>query len=228
MRAGLERMYGRREDVFYYITLTNENYPMPAKPEGADEGILKGLYRFRAAEPQAEGRSGSTEGRPPRVQLFGSGSLLNEALRAQALLAERYGVAADVWSATSYKELRREALETERWNLLHPEAPPRRSYLETALDGAEGPIVAVSDYMRAVPDQIARWLPGRFFPLGTDGFGRSDTREALRRFFEVDAESIALAALHRLAVGGRIDPAVAARAVGELGIDPEKPFALNV
>jgi pyruvate dehydrogenase E1 component len=218
VRAGLERMYGRREDVFYYVTLTNENYAMPAKPEGADEGILKGLYRFRVAD-QAEGR--------PRVQLFGSGSLLNEALRAQALLAERYGVAADVWSATSYKELRREALETERWNLLHPEAPPRRSYLETALEGAEGPIVAVSDYMRAVPDQIARWLPGRFFPLGTDGFGRSDTREALRRFFEVDAESIALAALHRLALGGRIDPAVAARAVGELGIDPEKPFALN-
>ena len=219
VRAGLERMYGRREDVFYYITLTNENYPMPAKPEGVDEGILKGLYRFRAAEPQTDGR--------PRVQLFGSGSLLNEALRAQALLAERYGVAADVWSATSYKELRREALETERWNLLHPEATPRRSYLETALDGAEGPIVAVSDYMRAVPDQIARWLPGRLFPLGTDGFGRSDTREALRRFFEVDAESIALAALHRLALGGGIDPAVAARAVGELGIDPEKPFALN-
>ncbi|HEX5758699.1 MAG TPA: pyruvate dehydrogenase (acetyl-transferring), homodimeric type, partial [Thermoanaerobaculia bacterium] len=192
VRAGLERMYVRREDVFYYITLTNENYPMPAKPEGADEGILKGLYRFRAAEA-AEGR--------PRVQLFGSGSLLNEALRAQEILAERYGVAADVWSATSYKELRRDALEAERWNFLHPEAAPRRSYLETVLDGVEGPIVAVSDYMRSVPDQIARWLPGRFFALGTDGFGRSDTRAALRRFFEVDAESVAVAALHRLALG---------------------------
>jgi pyruvate dehydrogenase E1 component len=217
VRDGLDRMVRRREDVLYYITLANENYPMPAKPEGAGEGILRGLYRLKPAT--------ATDGRP-RAQLFGSGSLLREALRAQDLLAQRYGVAADVWSATSYKELRRDAMETERWNMLHPDAEPRRAYLETALAGAEGPIVAVSDYMRSVPDQIARWLPGRFFALGTDGFGRSDTREALRRFFEVDAESIAVATLHRLALAGAIDRGVVGRAIAELGIDPEKPFAL--
>ncbi len=233
VRAGLERMLVERQDVFYYITLTNENYPMPGKPEGADEGILKGLYRLApapdggdpGADPGASGAGGA--GDRPRAQLFGSGSLLREALRAQKLLADRYGVAADVWSATSYKELRRDALEAERWNMLHPAEAPRRSYLETVLEDAPGPIVAVSDSMRAVPDQVARWLPGRFFALGTDGFGRSDTREALRRFFEVDAESIAVATLHRLALAGAVDGGVVERAIGELGIDPEKPFSLN-
>ncbi len=216
VREGLQRMYRDREDVFYYITLANENYPMPPKPGDVDAGILKGLYRF---QPAAE-----TEGRP-RVQLLGSGSLLREALRAQSILAEKYGVAADVWSATSYKEVRRDALEIDRWNLLHPAQAPRRPYVVELFEGVPGPIVAVSDYMKIVPEQIARWLPGRFFALGTDGFGRSDTREALRRFFEVDAESVVVAALHQLAVRGTIDRAVVSRAITELGIDPEKAYA---
>ena len=218
VREGLHRMYRNREDVFYYITLCNENYPMPKKPEGSDAGILKGLYKVSSAP--ADGR--------PRVQLFGSGPILREALRARDLLAERFGVAADVWSATSYKELRREALEAERWSMLHPDQPARKPYVVSLLENEPGPIVAVSDYMRIVPDQIARWLPGRFFALGTDGFGRSDTREALRRFFEVDAESVAVAALAQLALRGEVEADLPRRAIAELGIDPEKPFALAV
>ncbi len=218
VREGLQRMYRNREDVFYYITLCNENYPMPKKPEGSDAGILKGLYKVSSTPP--DGR--------PRVQLFGSGPILREALRARDLLAERYGVAADVWSATSYKELRREALEAERWSMLHPDQPARKPYVVSLLEHEPGPIIAVSDYMRIVPDQIARWLPGRFFALGTDGFGRSDTREALRRFFEVDAESVAVAALCQLALHGDAAADLPRRAIAELGIDPEKPFALAV
>jgi pyruvate dehydrogenase E1 component len=214
LRDGMQRMYTNREDVFYYITLYNENYPMPPMPAGAEEGILKGLYKFRAAPEGAESR--------PRLHLLGSGSLLREAMRAQEILAERYGVAAELWSATSYKEVRREALEVERWNLLHPDREPRKPYVVSLFAGDDHPIVAVTDYMRLVPDQIAPWLPGRLYPLGTDGFGRSDTREALRRFFEVDAECVVLAALHQLARWGRIDRSVVTRAIGELGIDPEK------
>jgi pyruvate dehydrogenase E1 component len=215
---GLKRMYRDREDIFYYITLCNENYSMLGKPEGVDAGILAGLYKLR---PAAGGNANR------KVHLLGSGSLLREALRAQAILAEHYGVAADVWSATSYKELRREALEVERWNLLHPGEEPRKPYVARLFEGEEGPIVAVTDYMKMVPDQIARWLPGRFYSLGTDGFGRSDTREALRRFFEVDAESIALAALRQLADRGAIPRAAVAQAVAELGIDPDKPDPLT-
>jgi pyruvate dehydrogenase E1 component len=218
LQDGLRRMYGNREDVFYYITLTNENYPMAAMPAGVEEGILKGLYRLRDATREPE------SGR--RVHLVGSGSLLREALRAQEILAERYGVAADVWSATSYKELRREAMEAERWSLLHPGQEPRRPYVVELFAGDDAPVIAVSDYMKSVPDQIARWLPGRFFSLGTDGFGRSDTREALRRFFEVDAEFVALAALWQLAQRGVIDQALVRQAVADLGIDPEKPSPL--
>ena len=218
VREGLHRMYRNREDVFYYITLCNENYPMPKKPEGSDSGILKGLYKVSSTPP--DGR--------PRVQLFGSGPILREALRARDLLAERYGVAADVWSATSYKELRREALEAERWSMLHPDQPARKPYVVSLLEHEPGPIIAVSDYMRIVPDQIARWLPGRFYALGTDGFGRSDTREALRRFFEVDAESVVVAALCQLALRGEVAADLPRRAIAELGIDPEKPFALAV
>ncbi|MEP7012210.1 MAG: pyruvate dehydrogenase (acetyl-transferring), homodimeric type [Acidobacteriota bacterium] len=218
VRDGLHRMYRNREDVFYYITLCNENYPMPKKPEGADAGILKGLYRVSSTPP--DGR--------PRVQLFGSGPILREALRARDLLAERFGVAADVWSATSYKELRRDALEAERWSMLHPDQPARKPYVVSLLENEPGPIIAVSDYMRIVPDQVARWLPGRFFALGTDGFGRSDTREALRRFFEVDAESVVVAALSQLALRGEVPADLPGKAIAELGIDPEKPFALAV
>jgi pyruvate dehydrogenase E1 component len=215
LRDGLKRMYTNREDVFYYITLYNENYPMPPMPAGAEEGILKGLYKFRPA-PQGEPND------RPRVHLFGSGSLMPEAMRAQQILAERFAVAADLWSAPSYKELRRDALEVERWNLLHPEQEPRKPYVRTLFEGDDAPIIAVSDYMRLVPDQIAPWLPNQLYSLGTDGFGRSDTREALRRFFEVDAECVVLAALHQLVRRGKIDPSVLRRAFGELGVDPEK------
>ncbi len=228
IRDGLRRMYQEREDVFYYITLYNENYPMPPKPEGAgvDEGILKGLYKYRSApeagaQPAPEAGGGEAAARP-RAHLLGSGSLLREALRAQEILAERYGVAADVWSATSYKALRTDALQAERWNMLHPGAEPRQPYVVSLFAGEDTPIVAVSDFMKMVPDQVARWLPGRLFSLGTDGFGRSDTREALRRFFEVDAECIAVATLLSLAQRGAVDRQLVGRAIGELGLDAEK------
>ena len=208
---GIRRMYLEREDRFYYITMYNENYHMPPMPEGVREGILKGIYRYKTAP-----------GGAAQVQLFGSGSILNEAVRAQEILAKKYGIAADVWSVTSYNELRREALATERWNRLHPAEPARRPFIQQALDGADGPIIGATDYMKIVPDQVAPWLPGRLVSLGTDGFGRSDNREYLRRHFEVNAESITAAALSRLARDGRFDPARAAVAFRELGVDPEK------
>jgi pyruvate dehydrogenase E1 component len=214
IRDGMKRMYTERQDVFYYITLYNENYPMPPMPAGAEEGILKGLYKLRPAPEGAADR--------PRLHLFGSGSLLREAMRAQEILAERYGVAADLWSAPSYKELRRDALEAERWNRLHPDQEPRKPYVAGLFEGDDNPIIAVSDYMKLVPDQIAPWLPGKLCSLGTDGFGRSETREALRRFFEVDAECVVIAALHQLSLWKRIDRSVVSRAIAELGVDPEK------
>ncbi len=220
IRDGLERMYEKREDIFYYITLYNENYPMPHKPAGptsVDEGILKGLYKLKPAPDAQEGQSDR-----PHVHLLGSGSVLAEALRAQQILAERYGVAADVWSATSYKQLRNDALETDRWNMLHPDQEPRTPYVTGLFAGDQDPVIAMSDYLKLVPDQIARWLPNRLFSLGTDGFGRSETREALRRFFEIDAECVALAALHQLARRGAIETEVVRRAIDELGIDAEK------
>ncbi len=218
IRDGMKRMYTERQDIFYYITLYNENYPMPPMPAGAEEGILKGLYKLRPAPP---GREDVPDNRP-RIHLFGSGSLLREAMRAQEILAERYGVAAELWSAPSYKELRRDALEVERWNMLHPEAEPRKPYVVGLFEGDDNPIVAVTDYMKLVPDQIAPWLPGKLYSLGTDGFGRSETREVIRRFFEVDAECVVIAALHQLARWGRIDRSVVTKAIGELGVDPEK------
>ncbi len=212
VQDGIRRMYQEREDRFYYLTLYNENYPMPPMPQDLPtEGVLRGIYRFRAAE---NGKA--------VVQLFGSGPILNEALRAQQILAGRYDVAADVWSVTSYNELRRDALAAERWNRLHPDQPQRAPYIEDALKGAEGPIVAATDYMKVVPDQVAPWLPGRMETLGTDGFGRSDNREYLRRHFEINAESIAAAALSRLARDGKFDAVRAKAAFAELGIDTEK------
>ncbi len=218
VQEGLQRMFVEQEDVFYYLTLQNENYPMPPMPEGTREGILKGLYRFRAAPHRRE----------RRVQLFGSSSILREALRAQEILDEHYRVAADVWSATSYQQLRREALAAERWNRLHPEAPPRKSYLESVLEKENGPFIAAGDTIKAVPDQIARWVPGGLTCLGTDGFGRSESREALRRFFEVDAEHIAVAALAALAREGKVEPRVVSQAIRDLGLDPEKPNPVDV
>jgi pyruvate dehydrogenase E1 component len=212
VQDGLRRMYENGEDCFYYITMYNEDYAMPAMLEGAAEGILRGIYKFRAAS------NGDAT-----VQLFGSGPILNEVLRAQEILAEKYTIAADVWSVTSYTELRREAIATERWNRLHPGEPERKTYIQTALEGAKGPIVAASDYMKSLPDVLAPWLYAdgkcRLVTLGTDGFGRSDNREHLRRHFEVNAESIVGATLSRLVRDGKMKPKKAEAAFAELGID---------
>ncbi|MFB0517466.1 MAG: pyruvate dehydrogenase (acetyl-transferring), homodimeric type [Candidatus Neomarinimicrobiota bacterium] len=216
VQDGLRRMYHEREDIFYYITLGNENYPMPAMREGIEEGILKGLYRFSEGPRQ--------RGKPmTRAHILGSGAILLEAMRAQEILAERYAVSAAVWSATSFKELRREVLAAERWNMLHPAEPPRKPYITRLLEGEQGPFIAATDYMKTVAAQVCRWVPGGLFPLGTDGFGRSDTREALRRHFEVDAESITIAVLYQLAQRGEIDLEAVRQAIEDLSIDPEKP-----
>ncbi len=211
---GIKRMYAEGEEIFYYLTLYNENYPMPAMPENAAEGILKGLYKFKTG----------VSGLKHKAQILGSGPIMTEALKAQEILAERYGVSADVWSATSYKLLRTDALRTQRWNMLHPTAAPRKSYVETVLENQPGPFVAVSDYMKLVPDQIAPWVPGGLTTLGTDGFGRSDTRDRLRRFFEVNAEFTVIATLYALQKKGALEKSVVAHAMKDLGIDPEKAF----
>ncbi len=204
---GLRRMYGEGEDIFYYLSLYNENYQMPPMPEGVEDGILRGLYRFKAGPAKKK----------IKAHIFGSGPIINSALKAQEILGERYGVSADVWSATSYKLLRTDAIRCQRWNMLHPTLPPKKSYLETLLAKEQGVFVAVSDNIRAVPDQIAPWVPGGLMTLGTDGFGRSDTRENLRRFFEVDAESTVIAVLYALAEKGLIERDVVAKVHQRLG-----------
>jgi pyruvate dehydrogenase E1 component len=210
-------MYVDEEDVFYYITLQNENYQMPAKPKGADQGILKGLYLFEKAARKKK----------RHVQLFGSGTIMNAVLKARDMLSD-YGVSADVWSATSYQLLRREALSCERWNRLHPTDTPRVPWVSSVTKGAKGPFIAASDYVKALPDGIGRWLPNRLVPLGTDGYGMSDTREALRRHFEVDAESIVLGALDALRQDGGLDGKEMADAIAKLGLDPEKKEPFDV
>ncbi|MEW6071239.1 MAG: pyruvate dehydrogenase (acetyl-transferring), homodimeric type [Planctomycetota bacterium] len=214
VQDGLHRMYRENEDVFYYLTVTNESYPQAKMPEGSREGILRGLYRLRKGRGKKDA---------PRVQLLASGAILNESLLAADLLAEGFGVVSDVWSVTSWKRLRDEALDVERGNLLHPDAEPRQSHLQSALAAVEGPFVAASDYVKALPDALARWIPGQLVSLGTDGFGRSDGRAALRDFFEVDARHIAFAALRALAREGRVPGDLVTRAATELQIDPEKP-----
>ncbi len=215
VQDGLKRMYQDREDCFYYVTVYNENYAHPEIPkiEGLREGVLKGIYKYRAAT-----------GGPAVVNLFGSGTIFNEALRAQQILSEKYGVQADVWSVTSYVELRREALEAERWSRLHPDQPERVPYIQQVMEKA-GPVIAASDYIKTLPDMLAPWLGDRLVSLGTDGFGRSENRQHLRRFFENDAESIAAAALSKLARDGKFDAAKARDAIAELGIDAEKRYA---
>ncbi len=217
VRDGIARMYGDGggEDVFYYITLYNENYRMPPKREGADQDIVRGLYRFEAAP----------EGPSRRVTILFSGSASQAAIEARDLLAEHHDVAAELWSATSYKALREEALEVERYNRLHPSQPPRTPYVAEALSNAEGPVVAVTDFMKAVPDQVARWVPAPFLSLGTDGFGRSDTREALRRYFETDAAHVVVAALDGLRQAGEGKAEEVEDAIRRYGIDPERPGA---
>jgi pyruvate dehydrogenase E1 component len=213
LQDGIRRMYEQGEDVFYYITLYNENYPMPPMPEGAAEGVLKGMYKFKPAAIKCK---------LTKVHLLGSGVILNQCLRAQQILAEKYGVAADVWSVTSYKELRRDAQACERWNLLHPTEAPRKSYLETLLAKEDGLYVAASDYMKSLPQLIERWVSGGLVALGTDGFGRSEDRADLRRHFEVDAECITVAALGRLMRQGELKPAQVQQAIKDLRINPDK------
>ena len=212
---GLKRLYEDNETAIYYITLGNENYEMPEMPAGCEEGIIKGMYQVACT--QAEG---------PRVRLFGSGPILREALRAAGILAEKYGVASDVWSVTSYTQLRREAQECQRWNMLNPGREPRRSHVEASLAGFDGPTIAASDYLRVLAEQISPWVPGGLFALGTDGMGRSESREALRRHFEVDAECIAIGALYQLSQRGQFDAQRVSQAVKDLGVDPDKPSAL--
>jgi pyruvate dehydrogenase E1 component len=220
IQDGIRRMAVEHEDIYYYLTVGNENYamlPMPAG-EGVREGILRGLYQVRPTDlPDA----------PLRAQLLGSGSILNEAFKAQTILAERYGVGADVWSVTSYKELRRDGLEAERWNLLNPGQPPRLPYFTAALQDAPGAIVAASDYVKTLPDSIARWAPRPMVSLGTEGFGRSESRDRLRDFFEVDARYIALAALSSLAHAGQLPLSTVEQAMRDLEIDPQKPNPLQ-
>ena len=218
IQDGLRRMYQEGEDIFYYLTLHNENYPMPPMPPGVEAGILKGLYKFK---PGAENKK-------HQAQILGSGPIIRSALRAQEILAERYDVSADVWSVTNYKQLRTEALRCQRWNMLHPTAAPQKSYVETVLAKEPGVFIAVSDFMKMVPDQIAPWVPGGLTTLGTEGFGRSDTREKLRRFFEVDAELTVIATLYSLCQKGEVDRQTVAQAIKDLNVDPEKVFPFCV
>jgi pyruvate dehydrogenase E1 component len=211
---GLRRMYGADpEDIFYYLTLYNENYAMPPMPPGSEEGIRRGLYRF--SPPSSKGRR--------RATIIFSGAAQGAAREAQELLAERHDVAAELWSATSYKALREDALSAERWNRLHPMEAPRVPYVTDALAAADGPIVAVTDFMKAVPDQVSRWVYRPFFALGTDGYGRSDTRQMLRRHFETDAPNVAVAVLQALASIDEAKPEEVADAIAAYGIDPEAP-----
>jgi len=208
---GLRRMFVENEDIFYYLALYNENHPQPPMPAGVEEGIVKGLYKFKPGY----------EGGKIKAHIFGSGSIMQSALKAQLILAEKYGVSADVWSATSYKLLRTDALRCQRWNMLHPAQPAKKSYVENLLGKEQGTFVAVSDNVRTVPDQIAPWIPGGLFTLGADGFGRSDTRARLRRFFGVDAESVVIGTLYALAQRNLIERKVVAQAITDLGVDPE-------
>jgi len=213
IREGLRRMFTEQEDIFYYLTLMNENYRHPPMPPDAEEGILRGMYRLREVDS-------------PQVHLLGSGTILREVLAAADLLASDWGVAADVWSVTSFTELRREGIEVERWNMLHPTAEPRRAYVSQLL--SEAPAVASTDYIRTFADQIRQWVPGRYRVLGTDGFGRSDYRWALRRFFEVDRHYVTVAALRELAEEGKVKPARVKEAIDRYEIDPEAPMPTTV
>jgi pyruvate dehydrogenase E1 component len=213
VRDGLYRMYEKQENLFYYITMMNEFYQMPPMPEGVREGILKGLYKYKA--------SGKSDVKA-KANLLASGAILNEAVKAQEILQSRYGVAADVWSVTSYKELYTDGLQTERWNMLHPGETQRLSYVQQCFEGQDAVFVAASDYLKSLPCSIAKWVPGRMVPLGTDGYGRSDSRAALRDYFEVDARFIALAALYALAAAGKIKPETPQKALKDLDVNPEK------
>jgi pyruvate dehydrogenase E1 component len=217
VRDGLYRMYEKQENLIYYVTMMNEFYPMPPMPEGVKDGILKGMYRFRPS---------SVKG--PKAHLLASGAILNEAIKAAEILESRYGVAADTWSVTSYKELYIDGTATDRWNMLHPGDEPKPCYVQQCFEGDGGAFVAASDYVKALACSIAKWLPGRLTALGTDGYGRSDSRSALRNYFEVDARHIALAALQSLAAEGQVQMDVARKAIDDLEINPDKVDPVNV
>ncbi|MGH2867865.1 MAG: pyruvate dehydrogenase (acetyl-transferring), homodimeric type, partial [Solirubrobacteraceae bacterium] len=219
VQDGLRRMLVEQEDAFYYVTLMNENYPHPAMPSGAQAGILRGMYLLRAGK----------RSRKPRVQLLGSGTILREVIAAADLLASDWGVEGDVWSVTSFTELRRDGIDVERWNMLHPKAvEPRRAYVTGALAGRRGPVIASTDYLRAFADQIRQWVPAPYRVLGTDGFGRSDYRRALRRFFEIDRHYVTVAALKELADAGELDQTRVQEAIERYEIDPEAPMPTTV
>src|SRR5262245_58443246 len=205
VREGIRRMYEEQQDVYYYLTLMNENYPHPGMPEGAEQGIIKGIYLLKAGA-NAKG---------PRVQLMGSGTILREVMAAADLLRDDFNVNADIWSATSFNELRRDGMSAERWSLLHPSKPRLKSYVETALEGHAGPVIAATDYMRAYAEQVRSQIPRRYVVLGTDGFGRSDYRIKLRRFFEVNRYYVAVAALKALADDGEIKADVVEKAIAK-------------
>ncbi len=214
IRDGIRRMYEEQERVFYYMTVMNENYAMPPMPEGAKEGILKGMYKFKASTKKTL---------KLKAQLFGSGTILNEVLKAQEILEEEFKVATDVWSVTSYKELRKDGLDIERWNILHPTKKAKVPYVSQVLKGEEGVFVAASDYVKELSDSISKWFPGKLYSLGTNGFGRSESRAGLRNFFEVDAKHIVVTTLFALAQEGKIKNTVVEKAIKDYGIDPDTP-----
>jgi len=215
---GIRRMYKNGENVFYYITVMNEPYAMPAMPKGVEQGILKGMYKLRAA---------TNKKAKLRAQLFGSGAILNEVLQAADILEKNYGVAADVWSVTSYKCLYTDAVECERWNRLHPDDTPHVPYVAECLHDEQGVLVAASDYLKVLPAMIGKWAPRRIAALGTDGFGRSEGRASLRDFFEVDSRFITIATLHELARDGLVGEATVQNAIKDLGINQDKPNPLT-
>jgi pyruvate dehydrogenase E1 component len=222
IQDGLRRMYQEQEDVYYYITVMNENYSHPEMPKGAEQGILKGMYLFREGSEKGEKNSNL------RIQLLGSGTILREVIAAADILIEEYGIISDIWSVTSFNELRREALEASRWNMLHPAEQPKQSYVRSCLEKREGPVVAATDYMKIFADQIREFVPGNYKVLGTDGFGRSDTREKLRQFFEVDRYYVTVASLKALAEDGKISSEKVVEAINKYNIDPDKPNPIKV
>ena len=222
IQDGMRRMYQDQEDVYYYITVMNENYPHPEMPKDAEQGILRGMYLFRKSSEAISGDS------TLRVQLLGSGTILREVIAAAEILDQDFGISADIWSVTSFNELRREALDVTRWNMLHPSEPARLSYVANCLKDCTGPVVAATDYMKIFADQIREFVPGRYKVLGTDGFGRSDTREKLRQFFEVDRHYVAIATLQALAEDGKISTEIVTQAIRKFGIDPDKPNPVTV
>lgn len=222
IQDGLRRMYQEQEDIYYYITVMNENYGHPAMPQNAENDILKGMYLLR------ESGNGNNNSNRLHVQLLGAGTILREVIAASKLLEADYNICADIWSVTSFNELRREALDVLRWNMLHPDQSARFSHVENCLKNRQGPVIAASDYMKIYADQIREFVPGKYRVLGTDGFGRSDTREKLRHFFEVDRYYIVVATLKVLSEEGKIAHEKVAQAIQKFGIDPDKPNPTTV